>query len=534
MSWILLLALAIRIYACLTNFIINPDGIHYIHQARSIFYGQWDKLTTCRLNYVSILPFCIASVFTFVRDWIVAGRVVTVFFGTATLIPLSFILRRFFDRTLSYLTLLLYALLPVWVNRSADIVRGPIFWFFLCLGMLYFIRQLDEDKHHEGYRLDLYLSSIFLLIAAWTRTEGLYAIIVSGIYILLADRGRKMSRFFHFSTPIALIILAGGIGFLFSDSLDPRYLRLDRIAHKLTQFIPIYQDIREQLKVLISNSDGRMAEFLHHVRSLVWFMPLSIIFNSIWEAFFYPYAVMYVIGFIGLRRHLREDRRIGYFLWLSGFSILVLYVHLLHVWLIFHRFLVILILPGCIMVGFGIEHILKYLQQKFRLSTQNAVKIMAVLIVLFGLSKGLIPRETDKAVFAQAGRLIAQQKRPDRISPIMAACSTVYEWVFFYAHLEYPGAQCAADRCNSIPADYQHMVADLKASGTQFVLYEEKKWPRETFDLKQAPYKADFDVLGRWRHRDTGELILLRLKQPESLLKAFQGQHHHPPGGHDP
>lgn len=511
-TWILLLALAIRIYACLSSFIINPDGIHYIHQARAIFYGEWDKLTTCRLQSISILPFCIASVFALVRDWIVAGRVVTVFFSTAALIPLNFMLRRFFDRPLCHLTLLLYALLPVWVNRSANIVRGPIFWFFLCLGLLYFVRQLDEDKRHEGYRLDLYLCSIFLLIATWTRTEGLYAIVVSGIYLLLADRSRKMSRFFHFSTPIALIILAGGVAFLLADSLDPRHLRLDKITHKLMQFIPIYQDIREQLKILISNSDGRMAEFLHHVRTLVWFMPLSIIFNSIWEGFFYPYAAIYIIGFIGLRRRLREDRRIGYFLWLSGFSILVLYIHLLHVWLIFHRFLMILILPGCLMVGFGIEHILKYLQQTFRLSAQSAVKIMAALIIVFGLAKGSIPRETDKAVFAQAGQLIAQQKSPDRLSPPLAACSTVYEWVFFYAHLEYPGALCASDRCDAIPDKYKKLVAKLRKTGTQFVIYEEKKWPKDKLDLMHTPYRSDFDILGHWRHKDTGDLILLKLK----------------------
>jgi hypothetical protein len=238
--WIVLLALMVRLYACLTTHIVNPDGIHYIHQARAIFYGQWERLTTCHINYVSILPIFIASAFAIVRDWVIAGRLVTLLFGTATLIPLYFLLKRFLDKTLCNLTILIYALIPVFVNRSADIVRGPIFWFFLSLGMLFFVSQWDNEQRRHPFRSDLMLSSLCFLFATWTRTEGAYAIIVSGFYLVIARHDHKLFRIFCFSIPMLLIILAGAVGFALIDSMAAHHLRLDRIVQEVTQFVPVY------------------------------------------------------------------------------------------------------------------------------------------------------------------------------------------------------------------------------------------------------------------------------------------------------
>jgi hypothetical protein len=371
---------------------------------------------------------------------------------------------------------------------------------------------MDEGKQRSGFHGDLYLSSICLLIATWTRIEGVYAIFVSAVYLLIANGQRKINRFFTFSTPIILILIAGMIGFLMVDSLAAHHLRLDRLTNELTQFVPVYHSLRDHLKELIALSDGWMAEFFHHVRTLLWFMPLSIIFNSIWESFFYPYALVYAIGFIGLRQRLKEDRRIGYFLWLSVLSIIVLYVHLLQTWLIHHRFMVILILPSCVIVGFGIDNILRYLQHRFKWNADKTVKAMIVLIVLFALPKTLAPRERDKAIFEKAGQIIAQQKADDQTARIMAACSTVHRWVYFYAHKDYPGTSCATGLCDNIPSGYGSLVAKLRATGTQYVLYEEKKWPKDKFDLMHSPFQTDFDIVGRWRHRDTGEVLLLKLK----------------------
>ena len=144
--WVFLLAFGIRLFACLNTYIINPDGIHYIHQARSIFYGQWHALTDCHIKYISPLPFLIAAAFGIFRDWVVAGRFVSLIFSFATLFPLYFLVKRFFDKAVAAATILVYALIPFLVSRSADIVRDPIFWLFMCSGMLFFVRSMESRR----------------------------------------------------------------------------------------------------------------------------------------------------------------------------------------------------------------------------------------------------------------------------------------------------------------------------------------------------------------------------------------------------
>ena len=53
----------------------------------------------------------------------------------------------------------------------------------------------------------------------------------------------------------------------------------------------------------------------------------------------------------------------------------------------------------------------------------------------------------------------------------------------------------------------------MRDEGIRYLLYEEKQWPRQTFDLMSAPFQQDFTILDRWHHKDTGELMLLELKK---------------------
>ena len=129
-AWLLIGGFALRVYSAVMRCIINPDGAQYIFQASAIFNQQWSELLACKLSFVSPLPFFIAAAFGVFRDWIAAGQAVSVAFGTATLIPLYHLLKRFFNQTACNLTILIYALMPVFVEGGGNILRGPIFWFF--------------------------------------------------------------------------------------------------------------------------------------------------------------------------------------------------------------------------------------------------------------------------------------------------------------------------------------------------------------------------------------------------------------------
>ena len=67
--------LALRIYTCINSSILNLDGIHYIYQAKAIYYGRWETITDCFLKYLSNYPIFIAGAYSIdpdmsLRTWI--------------------------------------------------------------------------------------------------------------------------------------------------------------------------------------------------------------------------------------------------------------------------------------------------------------------------------------------------------------------------------------------------------------------------------------------------------------------------------
>ncbi len=509
--WVLSLALGIRLYACLNTFIVNPDGVHYIHQARSIFYHQWNLLATCHVKFISPLPLLIAGSFFIFRDWVAAGRFVSLFFSFATLIPFYFLLRRFFDKAITAMTLLVYALIPFFISRSADVVRDPLFWFLICCGMLVFIRHLDENAGKRA-QLDLLVSCCLFMLATWTRMEGVAFLLGSGIYLLIHKSDDRLKRAVFFSLPGLLAFLVLVIGALFIDRPLGTLLRIDKIQAELTQFGGHYDVLRDQLKALSKLHPDFIGEFLKDIRTIVWMVPFALIFNTFIEAFFYPYALFFFLGLIGLRDKWVSNSHILYFVTLFALSLVILYVHLLQTWLIYSRFLSILIFSSFIPMGYGIEKVLNLIKSRLKLKPLTAAISMAVFILAFGLGKSVRPIHEDKLPFRQAGEIIASQKAPEATARILGVSSTVYEWVFFYAHRDYPGALCAKAQVNNIPRSYENLVLKMRAEGIRYLLYEENQWPKKGVDFMAAPFEQDFKILGQWRHKDTGLLMLLELK----------------------
>jgi hypothetical protein len=92
---IILLGFAIRLFSFHYTYIINPDGVLYIHQARAIYYGIKDAILTCSMGYLSNYSILIVLAYKIFGDWVIAAKSVSLFFGTITLIPLYFLMKRF-------------------------------------------------------------------------------------------------------------------------------------------------------------------------------------------------------------------------------------------------------------------------------------------------------------------------------------------------------------------------------------------------------------------------------------------------------
>jgi hypothetical protein len=517
---IFILGLTIRLFAAQNIFIINPDGALYIHQARALYYGLWHAINTCGIQHLTIYQILIAATYGVSGDWVISARFISVLFGTLTLIPLYLLSRRLFETSTSALITLIFAVSPVFVSSSVDIIRDPAYWFFTVFGFYFFARQIDEKNFFH-----LLLSSIFFFLATWLRIEATLFIIVSTFYIILIPQEDKWKKFIVFSIPIAVILflfVAGQI--ILRHSGHIYWYRLQEIVFKLSSSINAYLILENNLTELVKNPPLDIPfEFIFNVKTLLWFIGLGTILNNAMEAFFYPFFFIFLIGLPKIWQRARERRVVLYFTLLSFSAPILLYFYVFTNWSIENRYLALMILPSFVFFGFGLEKSIYFLTSRYHLKKHIAISILCLLILIFALPRDMSPKEADKAVFKQIGEMIAETEGGSNEIDILTLGDST-RWISFYANLHVKGAPCPETRFyhknliyiidnhkKMIGNSYEEFDRNVRLKGVKYILWEENRWPKQSFDLLNRQDTRKFVKIGSWSHQDTGKLILFKV-----------------------
>lgn len=508
-SLIVLFGFTIRLFCFYYTHIINPDGVLYIHQARAIYYGLHDSLFTCSMGSLSNYSILIVPAYVILGDWVIAAKSVSLFFGTITLIPLYLLLNKFFKKGIAQLSLLVFALIPVFVDKSVDVVRDPVYWFFSALGLYLFVSQIGKTNH-----VYLILSSLSFLMAAWARIEAILFVLASFIYLLFVRQEGKLRRISIFAMPLAIVLLIGIFGLKISSIPLSDLHRGHEVTTQLTGPVTEYGDLRASLAELMNQPlEGNLPAFLHKSRNLVWLIAVGTLIVYAVRAYFYPFFLIFVIGLGGMWPKMQEDRRLLYLAFPTVSALVLLYMHVLQTWTMFTRFFAIFILPSFICIGFGLDRMTDSLRSRLNLKARMALSIVCFLLFAFALPKNLKPREKDKLVFKEIGELIAKRDGNSQIISI-AAPHAIIRWISFYANLNYKGAPCPEENYdigNLIGNNRWEFVKNLRKRGISYVLWGEKHWPKGTLSLIDRQNMRDFAKLGIWRHPDTGKLVLFKV-----------------------
>jgi 4-amino-4-deoxy-L-arabinose transferase-like glycosyltransferase len=507
---VFILGFVIRLFACQYTYIVNPDGALYIHQARAIYYGQWDQLSSCVVNFLSNYPLFIVMSYAIFNDWIVSAKAVSLIFGSMTLIPVYLFLRRFLDQRISVLSTLVFAVNPLFVARSADVIRDPIYWFFSSLG-LYFFVSADQKRHS----LPLLLASLSFILAAWARVEAILYIAISCLFLLVVRQTKKLQKIVVFLSPAILILIMLFLGASVPDVSSKNVFRWQEIGGKFSEPLVQYKDLRESLEQLAQQTlDGNLPHFLPKARNMIWLIALGTLVRYMAGAYYYPFFAVFLVGLAGARRRMKEDPRLLYLALNSVFASVLLYVHLMQTWMIFYRFAVLFLLPSFVFLGFGMERVFQFLQTRFNLKASVTLFIIAISTLMCSLPKNLKPNEQDKLVFKEIGQLIAGIEGNDHEIRVASASSWTTSHVSFYANLKHEGAVCPLKYGNIRQLagnSDETFLSNLEKAGVKYFLWEERSWAREKLDflIRQTP-KGLIEI-GRWSHADTGRLILFRV-----------------------
>jgi len=505
--WILMAGVAVRAFAAIYTCVINPDGMIYIQQAKAIYHGDWQLLKSC-FPFVSSYPFLIAAAYWVFPSWIGSARLVSVFFGSLTLVPLYFLLRRFTDERTACLSVLLYAFMPVLVGGSADLVRDPICWFFLVSGLYFFVRQLENREPLQRRFFYLVLSYLLFLMTAWARPETFMVLIFSCFYTFLYSLFSKQKRYVLVSVSslllFGLLLIAGAMIF------DPSFNHYSSAASaKLSASFDAYRNLRQQLGAVAEDLDqGVLRSFLSKTRSLVWLINLGLLVSNSIAGIFYPYVVFFVFGFIGLTARLRKDPRVVCLLILVILGYGLLFVHVLQFWYFEHRFLHIILLSGSILAAFGIEQIVRFVHDKIRWQSSVTVVLICLYILAFGLGKNIKKREEDKVVFRHLAVFISELEKPNHgFVPVLTGNSSSLKLVPFYVNLHLSTGFCPV---YSIPAirNNEELFGYTKEKNVKYFLWDAKNWSKTGINIHRDDFRQKFKRLKQWEDKKFGEIIL--------------------------
>lgn len=178
--FLLLLAFFLRLYLISHTYVIAKDGILYIELAKLISKGE--IRAAFDLFPLNLYPFIIAVFQKIFHEWEFSAQMVSTFFGSLAIIPFYFFIKRLCTREVALVSSILFALHPYLVRFSAEVIRGPSFWFFFILSL-----WLGWEAITRKNLLLLVLTSFLGVIAFLLRAEGIFVLPILAVWAMLKD-----------------------------------------------------------------------------------------------------------------------------------------------------------------------------------------------------------------------------------------------------------------------------------------------------------------------------------------------------------
>jgi uncharacterized membrane protein len=482
LSFVLLIGLFIRLYVFEYTHVINKDGILYINQAKAIYNGDWELAKKCGYDFISLYHLLIPLFYAIFGDWVISAKVISLLFGTATIIPLYLTMKNFFDSSIAFLTALIFAVSPFFVSNSVELIKDPIFWFLSYMGIFFFAAAIVKDKNYF-----LAFASFFYLIASLARFEAVVYLAASILYLLVLKE-RRTERILIFGLPVIITIFFSTILLYYKNvNLWDFYLK-PRISHFINQ-------LSEQLinSNFIQKSIYALKELLVNLLKIIYF----------------PFLPFFIIGSFIFRKENKKNPYLLFFVFLLFLSFFALYLFYLKFGLLSSRYVALMLLPAFVFFSLGIKRFILFLSQK-NFMQKTISGLLCLYIIVFTLPSNLKHKRLDKLVYKEIGEYISQVEKNLKVK-VLAPDPRV----MFYANLHSPEIECTT----FLPGyehiknnNYSEMVKILKEKEIRYFVWQNKKWIDTKYDFLSTFKKEEFKEIKSWEDTNQGKLILFEIK----------------------
>lgn len=181
---VLLLAFTLRAVWMLYNSqAMENEGAEYARIAQNLLrhHGYVGILGGLESIDPPVYPLLIAATSFVTRDTEIAGRLISIVFGSLLVLPMFFIGLRLFGSRAGYLASTIVALHPLLVALSASVYVESTYLTLLFGGLYFGMRVLDFHRLSHAFFCGLLLGLAYL-----TRPEGLAYALLVGVFILFA------------------------------------------------------------------------------------------------------------------------------------------------------------------------------------------------------------------------------------------------------------------------------------------------------------------------------------------------------------
>jgi hypothetical protein len=149
---------------------ICPDGVLYVRLAEALNEGRFQQ--AFEVMDLNIYPAILMVLNRLGLSWETAGMLWGLAISCLVVLPLYGWVRRQFDDSVALAACALYAVHPIFIQWSPEIIRDPTFWLFFTLTLYLLWRTVTEVS--VGFSI---MAGLSLTLAVLTRFEGLFLLI---------------------------------------------------------------------------------------------------------------------------------------------------------------------------------------------------------------------------------------------------------------------------------------------------------------------------------------------------------------------
>ncbi|MFQ5787958.1 MAG: ArnT family glycosyltransferase [Thermodesulfobacteriota bacterium] len=476
--WILLIiSLSVRIYLSFFTYVIENDSVAFMQIAR--YFADGDFLSGLRHDYHPLYSFLMTVMYKVIPDMEISGTIVSILFGTLTVIVFYLIGKSVFDRKISFVSSVILALHPYAVRFSADIISESTYFFFFisALGLGFF--AITKKK------LSLFaLTGICSAFAYLTRPEGIGIVIIVASWYVFKDclkikavwKEKLISifilviSFFIFSSPYLVYIKKETGSWSLTKKKEVSDIAgIGKVLDTLKngRLVKEYNNTEENSgKKVIKQATARKSNFNIHLKSILYIM------NKYLGTLHPLLFIFLIIGVINWTR-IKKERFFGLFI----ASIIVFYLFILYRLNITYipsygdiyqypsrRHLMPLVILAVFFVGIGVYTTGSLVHDKVqfdklksglrgRLRNVWIVQLIILMIIISVLlPKTLKPQRSDKLGIKEVGQWIREHSR--KSSPAILSDSARNAYYAGGKHVQMVSINNALSKARAKKVDY--------------------------------------------------------------------------------